>query len=552
MGDTTRTPAEHSELLELRQAARRSAFLLEASSVLSASPEYESTLGRVARLAVPCVADCCVVEIAADDGTTTPVEIAHADADKRELVSELWRRYPPNPGVEGGITQVLRSGQSVLRPRIDAAQLRAAASDDEQFALLSALDIASMIIVPLIAGGRPLGAITLVASGARVYGPLDLAMAEDLAQRAASAIESGRLLLETRQAVSAREDLLGIVAHDLRNPLSGMLMRCSLLLETLPKDEAGAAIRRDVEAMRRSAHRIEALLRDLLDFAKIRAGGLAIERQPLRAGELLREALESVPPLAAKRTIEVDLRLGDESIELRCDRERFLQIFANLISNAIKFTKADGCISISAQVDSGALQVSIRDNGPGVTADEMPHVFQKYWQKRPRSGGVGLGLFIAKTLVEAQGGRIRLESEPGSGTTVTFTVPIAGATSTVGQAQAVLVVDDDSAFRRELVEVLAAEGYSVADAADGKQALHYLAAHAAPSLILVDLMMPAMDGWEFSARVRAQPELRAIPLVAMSRMDREEASGSLHGFTGYLRKPPRLEQLLALLQRDRE
>jgi signal transduction histidine kinase len=532
---------DQRELQQLRESLGRAEFLLDAEALLRSAPDYETTLPELARLAVPRVADLCVVEIVGEQGASTPVEVAHVDPAKLRLARERWRL------AAGGC------GGSLFLPEATDETLAASVAQAERRELLLALRVRSVMIVPMCVRDRTIGAITFATGESeRRYQASDLAMAERLAASAATAIDTARSQLEAREAVRMREDLLGIVAHDLRNPLSGILMRCSLLLETLPKDQAGLLVRRDVEAMRRSSHRMESLLRDLLAFAKIQAGGLPVERQPSDLAELLAEAIESVTPLVGKRkvTVETQLRAG---VQVRCDRERFLQIVANLIGNAIKFTKADGSIGIRTEQQAGEIRFSISDDGPGIAADERVRLFDPYWQKHPRSGGIGLGLYVTRALVEAHGGVIGVQSVPGAGSTFSFTLPVLGAEPArqPGPPPQILVVDDDAAFRRELVEVLAGEGYSVAEAPGGRQALEYLKAHGAPLFILLDLMMPAMDGWEFLANLRADARLSSIPVVAMSGLPLAADSASLPGVSSFLRKPARREQLLELATRHR-
>jgi signal transduction histidine kinase len=540
--------AERTARAEVEAAQRRSAFLLEASTTLGSSLEYEDTLAKIARLAVPRVADFCIVELAGEQGTSVPVEIAHVDAGKRELACELRRRYPPDSHARRGVPYVLRTGKSELYERVPKELLRGSVRDPEQLRMAAelGLDAASMMVVPMVARGRTLGAISLISTDSgRRYNMRDLNMAEDLAHRAAVAVDNARLYLEAREAVRTREDLLGIVSHDLRNPLAGMLMRCALLLETLPQDEAGERVRRDIEAMNRSAHRMERLLRDLLDFASIQAGRLAVEKHPHSVAELMKEGMESLHALAGKRAVQSEIELADPGVQVLCDRERFLQIFSNLTGNALKFTPQDGAIHVRAEQRGPDVHFCVTDTGPGIAKDELPKIFQKYWQGRGGRTGAGLGLYIAKALVEAHGGRIWVESAPGSGASFFFTLPIAGERSTTPRAPTeILVVDDDVAFRRELMEALSTEGYSVVEAADGRQALNYVRTHAAPSLILLDLMMPIMDGWEFVATTRSDPSTAAIPIVVMSGLEKAEINTSLLGATGYLRKPPSLDQLL--------
>jgi signal transduction histidine kinase/CheY-like chemotaxis protein len=545
--------AERSARAALEAAQRRSAFLLEASTILASSLEYQDTLTRVARLAAERIADVCVIDLADADGRSVPVDIAHSDPVKRELMCEMRRRVVFSSDDKIGAAAVIRTGKSELYPNNSAA-LRQRVFDPLALQIARELDLdgGSTMIVPMTARGRTLGAITFAASTVRRrYDASDLKMAEDLAQRAAMAIDNARLYLETREAVRTREDLLGIVSHDLRNPLTGLLMRCTLLLETLPNDGVGQLLRPDVEAMSRSAHRMQRMLRDLMDFASIQAGHLAVELRPHLLSELLKDATESLQVIAGRRTITIESNGLDADLHVMCDRERFLQVFSNLFGNAVKYTTAEGSIGIVAQRAGAEVQFSVTDNGPGISHEELPKIFQKYWQ-RPRAAraGVGLGLYIAKTLVDGHGGRIWAESRPGSGSTFTFTMPIATGTNVEPRAPyGILLVDDDTLFRRELADVLVREGYAVAEATDGRQALAYLRTHPPPRLILLDLMMPAMDGWEFAATIRADPMLADIPIVVMSSLDRVEINAALLGATDCVRKPLRLPKLLELAAR---
>jgi signal transduction histidine kinase/CheY-like chemotaxis protein len=547
--------AERSARAELEAAQRRSAFLLEASTILASSLEYQDTLSRVARLAAERVADLCSIDLADVEGRTVALEVAHVDAARRELACEMRRRMSFDPEIKLGTPAVMRSGKSELYPNNSAA-LRQRLTDPVALRIAQELEFdgGSIMAVPMIARGRTLGVITFTASTQRRrYDSSDLKMAEDLAQRAAMAIDNARLYLEMREAVRTREDLLGVVSHDLRNPLTGLLMRCTLLLETLPNDGVGQQVRPDIEAMSRSAHRMQRMLSDLMDFASIQAGHLAVERRPHLLSDLLREATDSLNVLAGRRSITLVTDDLDPGLRVMCDRERLLQVFSNLLGNAVKFTGPEGSIRILAQHRGAEAQFSVEDDGPGIPQNELPKIFQKYWQRPhgPRAG-VGLGLYIAKTLVEAHGGRIWAESRPGAGSAFRFTIPVVpgpGENAEVRAPHGIMLVDDDALFRRELAEVLTREGYTVVEAADGRIALNHLRTQPLPRMILLDLMMPAMDGWEFAATIRADPMLANIPVVVMSSLDRVEINAALLGATDSVRKPVRLPQLLDLAAR---
>jgi CheY-like chemotaxis protein/nitrogen-specific signal transduction histidine kinase len=374
-------------------------------------------------------------------------------------------------------------------------------------------------------------------------------MAQQLAECTAMAVVNAREYLAAKNAVRTREDLLGIVSHDLRNPLNVTLMKCAMMLRDSSGNAGSERLRRDVETIERATRRMDRLLKDLQDFSSIQTGHLAIERRSELAMELVNEVADSARTLAAKRKIEIEVQGIAEDLAVNCDRERVLQVCSNLLGNALKFTPEAGSVTLTATRGSEGLVFSVRDTGVGIDPDELPHVFQKYWRARSGTrGGVGLGLFISRALVTEHGGRIWGESEKGLGSTFTFTLPLGPASADI-DARRILIVDDDVDLRRELGEVLTTEGRPVAFAADGRQALSYLRNNPHPALVLVDLMMPVMDGWEFCATVRADPELSHIPVVVLSCLERHEGNDGLtdgltDGLAGYLRKPIQLEKLL--------
>jgi PAS domain S-box-containing protein len=236
-------------------------------------------------------------------------------------------------------------------------------------------------------------------------------------------LEAERLARERAEAASRlREDLVAIVSHDLRNPLSSIAMSVSLLRMTLPP-EALMNANKQLEIVARSAERMKRLISDLLDIASIDAGGMSVSVEPQSMGALLADAVEMLQPVAADKSIRIELGDTPESLMVSADKERIIQVLSNLIGNAIKFTHAGGLISVSAQRNDEVVRVMVSDTGQGISDEQMPHLFDRYWQaKRDGRLGIGLGLTIAKGIVEAHGGRIWAESVPGRGTTFSFTL----------------------------------------------------------------------------------------------------------------------------------
>ena len=252
----------------------------------------------------------------------------------------------------------------------------------------------------------------------------DLEAADEL-QRRAIEVDLERRLLSEQRAVRARDDLIAVVSHDLRSPLSAILMQAELMLNrhAAGGEESATVLRGGAERIRRSAAHMKALIDDLLDLARIEAQRFALHLQSVESRALVEEALLAASPLAEAKRITLAAELID-SPRLEADPERIFRVLSNLLGNAIKFTPEGGTITVRAERRGDELLITVVDTGPGIAADQLPHVFERYWKAQPASQvGAGLGLYIAKGIVEAHGGRIWAESSAG-GARLTFTLPL--------------------------------------------------------------------------------------------------------------------------------
>jgi signal transduction histidine kinase len=413
--------------IERKRADEARRFLADASGALAASLDHPHPLVKLPSVAVPRIADWCAVDLLEPDGVVRRLAAAYVHAGQTELLDDLELDLELESAIEpdAGVPQVLRSGQAQLYAPVGAEQLGCLALNAEHQAVLQKLDIRSALCVPLQAQGQTLGAITL-ASGAssRRYGPADLALAEELARRAALAADNARLYREAQQAVRAREQVLAFVSHDLKNPLNTIALSASLLLmPELPEEKR----RQQLAVIKRSTERMNHLIQDLMDVAKNQAGKLSVQPSVQEVQPLIAEALELHRPLALKKTVHLDSALDGPLPPVHADRERVLQVFSNLLGNAVKFTPEGGWISIQAQAQDLEVQFAVSDTGPGIPEHDLPHLFDPYWQAlRGSRESAGLGLAITKGIVTSHGGRIWVESRLGKGSTFYFTLPVAG------------------------------------------------------------------------------------------------------------------------------
>jgi PAS domain S-box-containing protein len=351
--------------------ARR--FLDNATMLLSSALDYRQTLPQLARLVVPDLADACVVDLIVGNAVEHVAEVPEgcASAFERDLTAPE-------------------------ATRIDA---------------------------PLETRGQTFGVLHLVMNEAgRRFRPAEIEAAIELGRRAGVAIDNARLYRNAQDAVRVRDDVLAIVSHDLRNPLNAVGLSATSLLKLHGSD---ARARKHIEIIRRAADRMEHLIDDLLDMASINVGHFSIEPARLDACDVIDEALDIHEPLAGERGIKIVRACDVSGVALEADRGRLLQVFGNLLGNALKFCSPGDVVTVRGIREGDRIHVSIADTGPGIPGAELPHIFEPYWSGGRKKKGAGLGLFITKAIVEAHAGAISVVSEEGRGATFEVTLPIA-------------------------------------------------------------------------------------------------------------------------------
>jgi PAS domain S-box-containing protein len=402
-----------------RRAEHEQRFLAETGPILASSLEYERTIDRVAQLAVRELADLCVVDIVSLDGKVQRLKVTCRDPARAWIADGLMRIELDQS--RPFLTQSsLETREPLVFEHLTDATLETYAQNANHLKLLRALEPASMLTVPLLAHGNLLGAIALVASvSSPRLGPADLQLAQELARRAALAIESARLYATAQGAIQARNDALGVVAHDLRNPLNAISLQGELLRQHEGRE------RKIGESLQRSVARMNRLIQDILDVTRLEAGQLTLERQRVSTVQAVLDVVETQRPIAEARRLALLVEIDPDVPEIWADRERLLQIFENLVSNALKFT-SHGSVTIGAARRDSDVLIWVRDTGCGIGPEALLHVFDRFWKADTNvRRGLGLGLAIVKGLVEAHGGKIWVESAPDAGACFYFTMPIA-------------------------------------------------------------------------------------------------------------------------------
>lgn len=410
-----------TDVTERRRLEELTRFLAEASGLLSSSLDAEAILERLAELCVPRLADWCVVEVAEGE-EVRGLAVAHRDPEKVARAREVVTRQPLRRDDRYGSGRVLRTGEAEAHPEIGEEALVAVAQDEEHLAQLRALGLRSALIVPLKARDQTLGVLTLVvAESGRRYGNSDLELVEELASRAALAVDNARLYAESRAALRSRDEILAVVSHDLRNPLNAIYLQAELLAQAeLPPEHR----RRHVEAIQRSTERATRLIDDLLTIAQVQGGHLQLQFAAESPAALASEVVEAFREQAQARSIELLAELPPELPRVAADRQRIFQTLSNLLSNALKFTPAGGRVTVGVRAQAGEVVFSVADSGPGIPAAELQELFAPFWRSpSAAASGAGLGLTIASGLVEAHGGRIWVDSSVGEGTTFSFALP---------------------------------------------------------------------------------------------------------------------------------
>jgi PAS domain S-box-containing protein len=610
-GSLRRVWGTQRDVTERRRAEEEQTFLSDATTVLASSLNYEATLDAVAHMSAVYLADYCLVDLLEDDGAIRRLIAAHRDPAREEAWRDMQRRYPIGSDPRHTVHKVLQTGEPDLFTDMTGEALARAIPSPAQVEELRRLGVRSAMTVPLRARGRTVGAISFIsAESGRHYRERELRLAEELARRAALAVDNARLYERAQEANRAKDEFLATLSHELRTPLTPIVGWVHLL----GGDEAATPdLRHGLAVIDKNSQALSHLINDLLDMSAILNGKMRIDHLPVKINSVLQEAVETVRPQADRRGVGIELSLcaGDEPA-IEGDRTRLVQVFWNLLSNAVKFSPDGGRVRVACDIDAGGFRVRVEDEGIGISQDFLPHVFERFRQAdmSPTKlyGGLGIGLSLVRSFVEAHGGAVEAESAgegrgsrfvvhlPADGMrnadfgsrikeaapaiqegapaikVVTPTSPSPGDLNVDARnpqseirdpqsSKRVLIVDDAPDTLEMLRLFLASRGYAPTVCASAMEALD-VATREHFDIIVTDIGLPNIDGYELLRRLRSElPHFADTPAIALTgyAAEADVAAARDAGFDSHVAKPfepealgEEVEKLLARREADGE
>jgi PAS domain S-box-containing protein len=551
--------AERRARAEAESARQRLELVAAASARLSGSLQPDATLAAIADLVVPRLADWCRVDLLDAAGALVRTVTHHRDPERARVGTEAAQRLRASPQTMGSLAWCVATGRSHWRNAASPHDF-ADTGDADLLAFAKVFGMRAYCVVPLVARGRRIGAMALLqAESGRQFGDDDASLIEVLAQRAAVALDNARLYAEAEEARRdaekanrAKDEFMAMLGHELRNPLAPIVTMLKVM--ALSDDVSFRHERRVIE---RQVANLSRLVDDLLDVARITGGEVRLKRERVLLRDVIDKAVETATPLFESRRHRLDIALPQGAaaqVVFDADEGRLAQVFANLLTNAARYTPEGGIVRLQAEVDGPVCRIGVHDNGQGIAADVLPHIFELFFQAAQgpdrAAGGLGIGLALVKNLVGLHGGSVVARSEGrGRGSSFVVELPLAlsalpalatapahAAAAPAPRRQRVLLVDDNRDALESLAMMLELHGHDVRSAHDPTVGLT-LAAGFNPDVAILDIGLPGMDGYELAARLRADgARCRLVALTGYGGAD-DRAKCLAAGFDQHLVKP---------------
>ncbi len=543
-----------SDVTETVARKDRLHFMVESAKILSVTTDFRKRLQEKARLTVPSLADWCAIDILTENGNVERVTAVHQNPKMVNYLFEFEKRFPNDPEHPGGAANVIRTGEAVFVPRITEEMLAAGARSPEHLEAIRKLNLNSIMILPITANGMTLGAMSLAyAESGRTYSKSDLEFFQEFCYHMGVVLDNAHLFDEVRRRDKAKDIFLASLSHELRNPLAPIQSSLELLrMRDLPSEA-----REELDVIDHQFRHMSKLLNDLLDVSRFTKDRFEISPQPTELRRLVERSLRANDTMLRAADITLHFSAPSAPIQIMADETRLEQAVTNLISNASKFTPTGGSIWVDIFKEDDQAVIKIRDNGVGIHPDDLPKIFEMYYQatqeRKHKASGLGIGLLLVQRILALHGGSVEAKSEGlGKGSEFTVRLPISemapaqpDADKTRGQAAQglkILVVDDNVAAADSLSKLLNKLGAHTETAYSGYEVLSRSDLDTF-SLFLLDVGMPQMDGYHLVQELRARG-VRS-PLVALTGYglieDKERAANA--GFDAHLTKPVGVREL---------
>jgi signal transduction histidine kinase/CheY-like chemotaxis protein len=538
-------------------------FLLESTKILSITMDFKQRLEEKARLTVPLLADWCSVDIVQNDNSIKRLVLIHRDQKKVEQFKEYEKKYPLLPGVESIPERVIRTGESEFTPVVTEEIIMGAHEfSEEQRRAVLGLGLTSFMTVPIGSGGKVFGAITLAyAESGRTYSKEDFVFIQEFTNHWRVLLENARLYREISRRDLSKDTFLAYLSHELRNPLAPIKSAIELLC-IKNKDQELLPV---IKTISHQFNLMARLLSDLLDMTRFMSGKIRLDMRETDLTHIVDGIARSIRPIVDKAHITLRVSCPSKPVLLFADPTRIEQALSNLVHNAVKFTPHDGSIAIDLAQSDGMVTLKVKDTGAGISASEIEHIFEPYYQsERTRQGnqGLGLGLLLVRDIVKLHGGSVEAKSDgPDKGSEFIITLPITESaiaspapmpaplvSPEKSAAKKILVVDDNQEAADSLVRLLVALGWQDTSALyDARHVLPYLEQQHVDTIFL-DVGMPYMNGYELARLLREQgyTDLTIIALTGYGLPeDKQKALDA--GFSVHLTKPIGTRELREVL-----
>lgn len=400
-------------------------FLSEASNILNSSLDYNATLVSVADLIVSNIADFCIIDLMERNGHIRRVAVKDADSHLNTFAQQMYN-YPPNPKVKGAIYDAARSGKAILIPFAEEEWLKQVAYSEE-LQIIRRLGLNSHMFVPLKSRGRVIGVLTFASRSSAPFTKEDVVLAEELAVRAGIAVDNARLYKEAQDAVRARDEFLSIASHELKTPLTSILLQLQIVLGSIRKESSEIPTKRletMLENTEQQSKKLSKLINDLLNISLITTGRLTLDKEKVNFPNLVKDILRRYEEQIKKSNYDVTTEIRNNIFGC-WDKVRIEQVISNLISNAIKYGDRKP-ISIQVNKRNNQALFIIKDNGIGITSPFQKQIFERFARgvSPKHYRGLGVGLYISKNIIEAHGGSIKVKSVLRKGSLFSVELPL--------------------------------------------------------------------------------------------------------------------------------